>query len=285
MSNELITHVLSLAASRRAKVLLVGGDSSLSYDAIIRIPNYRDNEEGKFIVKVKEDADRVSREAIVDLIVLSRVSNSTPIIVGINYGDEEMADGVAYKVHGIYAVGIRTFKRILDNEGGVKFVKDKGIVRASVKGQLLRRLREDRGGMSLGDLAKILGVTRRTVYEYERESIEASERTARILINIFNEDILNDVNLRPRDEEVINEVREREEMVDEDIKELLPSFRLYSLLKAHTKVAAHSQSESYLVEDKRRVSNEVFNVAKVLGVGLALIESDKRDVEFLESRN
>ncbi len=148
MSNELITHVLSLAASRRAKVLLVG-DSSLSYDAIIRIPNYRGgNEEGKFIVKVKEDAERVSKEAIVDLIVLSRVSNSTPIIVGINYGDEEMADGVAYKVHGIYAVGIRTFKRILDNEG-VKFVKDKGIVRAGVKGQLLRRLREDRGGMSL----------------------------------------------------------------------------------------------------------------------------------------
>ncbi|WP_148678167.1 helix-turn-helix domain-containing protein [Vulcanisaeta distributa] len=282
MSNELITHVLSLAASRRAKVLLVG-DSSLSYDAIIRIPNYRGNEEGKFIVKVKEDAERVSKEAIVDLIVLSRVSNSTPIIVGINYGDEEMADGVAYKVHGIYAVGIRTFKRILDNEG-VKFVKDKGIVRAGVKGQLLRRLREDRG-MSLGDLAKILGVTRRTVYEYERESMEASERTARILIEIFSKDVLNDVNLRPRDEEVINEVREREDMVDEDIRELLPSFRLYSLMKAHTKVAAHSPSESYLVEDKRRVSNEVFSVAKVLGVGLALIESDKRDVEFLESRN
>lgn len=283
MSNELITHMLNLAASRRAKVLLVG-DSSLSYDAIIRVPNYRDHEEGKFIIKVKEDAGRMSRESIIDLIVLSRVSNSTPIIVGINYGDEEMADGVAYKVHGIYAVGIRTFKRILDNEGGVKFVKDKGIVRASVKGQLLRRLREDRG-MSLGDLAKMLGVTRRTVYEYERESMEASERTARMLVSIFNEDVLSDVDLRPREEEVINEVREREEMVDEGIRELLSSFRLYSLLKAHTKVAAHSSSESYLVEDRSRLSNEVISVAKVLGVGLAVIESDKRDVEFLESRS
>lgn len=113
----------------------------------------------------------------------------------------------------------------------------------------------------------------------------SSERTARILINVFNEDVLSDVDLRPRDDEVIDEVREREEMVDEDIKELLSSFKLYSLLKAHTKVAAHSPDESYLVEDKRRVSNEVISVAKVLGVGLALIESDKRDVEFLESRN
>ncbi|WP_243674689.1 helix-turn-helix domain-containing protein [Vulcanisaeta distributa] len=163
-------------------------------------------------------------------------------------------------------------------------MKDKGIVRASVKGQLLRRLREDRG-MSLGDLAKMLGVTRRTVYEYERESMEASERTARMLVSIFNEDVLSDVDLRPREEEVINEVREREEMVDEGIRELLSSFRLYSLLKAHTKVAAHSSSESYLVEDRSRLSNEVISVAKVLGVGLAVIESDKRDVEFLESRS
>lgn len=36
------------------------------------------------------------------------------------------------------------------------------------------------------------------MYEYERESMEASERTARILIEIFSEDVLNDVDLRPR---------------------------------------------------------------------------------------
>ncbi|WP_243666100.1 hypothetical protein [Vulcanisaeta sp. JCM 16159] len=106
-----------------------------------------------------------------------------------------------------------------------------------------------------------------------------------MLVSIFNEDVLSDVDLRPREEEVVNEVREREEMVDEGIKELLSSFRLYSLLKAHTKVAAHSSSESYLVEDRNRLSNEVISVAKVLGVGLAVIESDKRDVEFLESRS
>ncbi len=282
MSNELIAHVLSLAASRRAKVLLVG-DSSLSYDVIIRVPNYSGDEDGKFIIKVKENAERVSREAIIDLVVLSKVSNSTPIVVGLNYGSEEMADGVAYKVHSIYAVGIRTFKRILDNEG-VKFVRDKGIVRAGVKGQLLKKLREDRG-MSLGDLAKILGVTRRTVYEYEKGSMEASERTARILTSVFGEDVLNSVDLRPRDEEVADDVRAREEMVDEDIKELFPSFRLYSLLRAHTKIAAHSPNESYLVEDRKRVSNEVINVARVLGVGLAIIGSDRHDVEFLESKN
>ncbi|MGC9153256.1 MAG: helix-turn-helix domain-containing protein [Vulcanisaeta sp.] len=279
MGNELIAHVLSSAANRRAKVLLVG-DSSLSYDAIIRVPRQGD-EEGKFIVKVKEDAERVSRDVITDLIVLSKVSNSTPLIVSVRYGDEEMIDGVAYKMHGIYAVSIRTFKRILDNDG-VKFVKDKGMIKASVKGQLLRKLRESRG-MSLGDLAKALGVTRRTIYEYERGSIEASERTARILVELFNENILNDVDLKPNDEEVRRDIESREGLVNEDIKRLLPSFKLYSLLKAHTKIAAHSSSESYLVEDRGRVNNEVVNVARVLGVGLVVIEPDKNDVEFLES--
>jgi putative transcriptional regulator len=279
MSNELIAHMLSTAASRRAKVLLVG-DSSLSYDAIIRVPNREDG--GKFIIKVKEDVERVSKAVITDLVILSKVSNSTPLIVGVRYGDEGMMDGVAYKVHGIYAVGIRTFKRILDDN--IKLVKDKGMVRARIKGQLLRRLREDRG-MSLGDLAKALGVTRKTVYEYERGSMEASERTARALVELFGEDVLGEVDLRPNDEEILSDIKAREDAVDESVKNLLPSFKLYSLVKAHAKIAAHSISESYLVEDRDRVNNEVINVAKVLGVGLAVIEPSKREVEFLESRD
>ncbi|MFP3492360.1 MAG: helix-turn-helix domain-containing protein, partial [Vulcanisaeta sp.] len=213
---------------------------------------------------------------------LSKVSNSTPLIVGVRYGDEGMVDGVAYKVHGIYAVGIRTFKRILDDN--IKLVKDKGMVRARIKGQLLRRLREDRG-MSLGDLAKALGVTRKTVYEYERGSMEASERTARALVELFGEDVLGEVDLRPNDEEILSDIKAREDAVDESVKNLLPSFKLYSLVKAHAKIAAHSISESYLVEDRDRVNNEVINVAKVLGVGLAVIEPSKREVEFLESRD
>jgi putative transcriptional regulator len=279
MSNELIAHMLSTAASRRAKVLLVG-DSSLSYDAIIRVPNREDG--GKFIIKVKEDVERVSKAVITDLVILSKVSNSTPLIVGVRYGDEGMMDGVAYKVHGIYAVGIRTFKRILDDN--IKLVKDKGMVRARIKGQLLRKLREDRG-MSLGDLAKALGVTRKTVYEYERGSMEASERTARALVELFGEDVLGEVDLRPNDEEILSDIKAREDAVDESVKNLLPSFKLYSLVKAHAKIAAHSISESYLVEDRDRVNNEVINVAKVLGVGLAVIEPSKREVEFLESRD
>ncbi len=106
-----------------------------------------------------------------------------------------------------------------------------------------------------------------------------------MLVSLFNDDVLKDINLRPNDEEVIKDVSARERMVDENVKELLPSFKLYSLVKAHTKMAAHSPGESYLVEDKRRLSNEVVNVAKVLGVGLALIEAEKHDVEFLESKN
>jgi putative transcriptional regulator len=277
MSSELITHLLNSAADKKAKVLLVG-NSSLSYDAIMRVPSA--DEESKFIIKIREDVERVSKDVIMDLIVLSKISNSTPLLIGIRYGEEEMRDGVAYKVHGIYAVGIRTFKRVLDNEG-IKFVKDKGMVKARIRSDVLRRLRESRG-MSLGDLAKALGVTRKTVYEYERGSIEASERSAQALIELFSEDALDDVNLKPSYEEIDNEISIREETVDYEIKRLLPTFKLYSLLKAHAKIAAYSGKDSYLVESNGKVDNEVINVAKVLGIGLALIERNKHDVEFIE---
>jgi putative transcriptional regulator len=275
MSSELITHVLNTAASKRAKVLLVS-DSSLSYDAIIRIPNRED----KFIIKVKENVEDVDKESITDLAVLARVSNSTPLIIGVRYGDEDLLDGVAYKVHGVFAVGITTFRKILNDED-VVFVKDKGMIKASVKGKLLRRLREERG-MSLGDLAKALGVTRKTVYEYERGSFEASERTAQALMELFGREVLERVDLRPRDEELMDEIRARERSVDEGVRALLPSFKLYLLMRAHARIAAQSSKESYLVEDRHKISNVVINVAKVLGVGIAVIEPNKREVEFLE---
>lgn len=279
LSNEIINHLLTPVASRRGKALVVGS-SSLSYDMIIRIPNSND-EDTKFIIKVKEDVYKVDKDTVLDLAILSEVSKSTPLIVGTRYNNEEMMDGVAYKVHGIYAVSVSTMKRVLNNNG-IKYARDKGIVKAKVKGSLLRQLRE-KNNMSLGDLANILGVSRRTIYEYERGSFEASERTARILEDLFGKDVLSDVDLKASINEIMDEIMSRETSVNDEIKELLRSFRLFSLIKAHTRLAAQSTDDrAYLVEDKENIDKEVVRVASVLNVGIAVINIRNGDVEFIE---
>lgn len=68
-----------------------------------------------------------------------------------------------------------------------------------------------------------------------------------MLVNIFSEDVLSDVDLRPRDEEVIDKVREREEMVDDDVKELLSTFKLYSLMRLTQRLPrTHRVSRTWL---------------------------------------
>lgn len=279
ISNEIISHILAPVASKRGKALVVG-DSSLSYDMIIRIPRSND-EDIKYIVKVREDVYKVDRDTILDLAILSEVSKSTPLIVGLRYNNEEMKDGVAYKIHGIYAVNIRTMKRVLDNDS-IRYVKDKGIIKAKVRGSLLKQLRE-RNNMSLGDLANILGVSRRTIYEYERGTFEASERTAHILEELFGKDVLSNIDLRSSINEIMDEIMDREIIVNDDVKRLLRSFRLYSLLKAHVKLAAQSMdNKAYLVEDRENMNKEVVRVASVLDVGIAIVNTKNGDVEFIE---
>jgi putative transcriptional regulator len=276
-SGGLVMRILESSLARRARLVLVG-DPSLSYDMIIRA---HDHDDLKFILKVREDVDSVDRETIVDLMILSKASNATPLLVGVKYGDEDMVEDVVYKKEGIFAAHPVTLKKLLDG-GRVKFIKDRGFVKARVRGRLLRRLREE-GGLSLGDLAEALGVSRRTIYEYERGSMEASERTATLLVEIFNEEILEDVDLRSPINELRSYMDRRSGLVDEDVRRLLPSYDTYTLEKAHARFTAISGGESYLVDKKDHVNRELMSIASVLGIGVALINPRKDEVEFIGS--
>jgi len=274
-----LVRILGSSLMRRSRIILVG-DSSLSYDLIIRSSS---RDEMKFILKVKEDVDSVDRETIVDLMILSKASDATPLLIGMRYGDEDMVENVVYKKEGIFAAHPVTLKRLLEGDR-VKFVKERGFIKARVRGSRLRRLREEEG-LSLGDLAEALGVSRRTIYEYERGSMEASERTATLLMEIFDEDILEDIDLRASMDELKPQVDRRSGLVDDDVRRLLPTYDTYILERAHAKFTAISRSESYLVDKKERVDRELVSVANILGVGVALINPKKDEVEFIESKD
>jgi len=63
-----------------------------------------------------------------------------------------------------------------------------------VDGKKLRQRREE-AGISLGALAKELGVSRETVYRYEREEIEAPAKIAQKLIDMFGEDVIKKISI------------------------------------------------------------------------------------------
>ncbi len=276
MDKAILFKLVDYARRVGSRVLLISNGTK-SYNAIFNV-KFGDSCD-KFIVKIHDDVASIDKADLADLAVLSRVSGATPVIISNRIGGEKLHENVAYKIQGIYAVSPITFKRVLEKRG-VKFVRERGITKARIKGSELRRKRLDKG-LSLGDLARELGVTRKAVYEYERARIEASERVARRLIEIFGEDVLEDIPLVPDERAFERLLRQREDQ-DSIVSRLMASFRVYKLEKAHVDYAAYSGNENCLVKNNE-AGDEAIAFAKALGVKLAIVYAEHGDVEFIEN--
>ncbi|MEZ0318733.1 MAG: helix-turn-helix domain-containing protein [Pyrobaculum sp.] len=81
---------------------------------------------------------------------------------------------------------------------------NRGFISAAIDGEKLRKAREA-AGMSLGALAEELGVSRETVYRYERGEVEAPLRVVQKLIKLFGEDVFEkkiDISAKTTQEEL-----------------------------------------------------------------------------------
>jgi len=259
-----VEEILSSAKNVRHVSLVKTKHTGFSYNIIAKIED--DEKEKKFIIKISYDIDNVSREDIIDLTVLSKVTSAIPIIIGFREGSEELRDDVVYRKMGVVALSITAFKRVIEGQP-LRLVKDRGIIKAKIHGEKLR-LKREMLGLSLGDLARVLHVTRKTVYEYERGNLEASERTARLIISLFGEDVLEEVSLEPKFEYQVRYLETRKI----DVKEVRERYSLpeakeaYRLKKSHANIAVFGGKERYLIVPRDRDMDEVRRVAEVLDV-------------------
>lgn len=239
-------------------------DLSLSYNVVAHVRS--SGEERKLLIKTVYDISKVSKEEVVDMAVLSKVTSAVPLIVGVKEGEEKLREDTLYRKLGVPALSIQGFRKMLMGEP-IRLVKDRGIVKAKVKGEELRKRREEQG-LSLGDVAEMLKVSRKTVYEYERGTFEASERTARLLMKIFGEDIIENVEIEPKFE-MCRKYIESRKVAAEDISRkfsIVPE-EAYKLEKTHGKlVLSCSESEKYMVISKRTLLEEAKEVAQILEV-------------------
>ncbi|NPA22696.1 MAG: helix-turn-helix domain-containing protein, partial [Crenarchaeota archaeon] len=239
-------------------------DFSFSYNVVAYVRSCGD--ERKLLIKAVYDISMVSKDEVVDMAVLSKVTSAVPLIVGVKEGEEKLREDTLYRKLGVPALSVLGFKKVMKGEP-IRLVKDRGIVRAKVKGEELRRRREEQG-LSLGDVAEMLKVSRKTVYEYERGTFEASERTARLLMKIFGEDVIESVDIEPK-LDACRKYIENRKVATEDIcrRFAITPEEAYKLERTHGKlVFACSESEKYMVISKRSLIEEAREVAQILEV-------------------
>jgi len=131
-----------------------------SFDLIAR----RDDE--LLVIKGVVHIDSMSEEIAHELSAIAHFLKGKPLVVGEKARDAELERGAVYLRYGIVSTSAVTLYDFFVEEVPPLVYAQPGGLYVNINGDLLRALREEQG-MSLGDLASALGVSRRTISKYE----------------------------------------------------------------------------------------------------------------------
>lgn len=147
----------------------------------------------KFIViRSSENAVTISRVEAEELKTSADLIRATPLIVSRKIHTRSIEEDVMYVRHTVPTISPQGLEKLLSRE--VFVVSDRGGYYVEINGEALRRARED-NNLSLGELAKILGVSRKAVYMYERGEMRASIPVALKIMELFGEEVLKPLSI------------------------------------------------------------------------------------------
>src|SRR3989442_10053587 len=139
------------------------------------------------IVKVFQNVDALSKETAQELKAIARTLDGSPLVVGERSGTGALEDGVIYSRFGVPILCRSTLLEFLE-EGVPPFLfSAPGGLYVRLDATALRRMRDERG-LSLGALAEIAGVSRRTIQMY-LEGMAATLDVAMRLEDVLSESL------------------------------------------------------------------------------------------------
>lgn len=149
--------------------------------------------EDVFVLLCNENASKATKRRIGIGSTLAKSIGAKLLVVARRLGSEELMDEVIYERYNAPVVTPETAKQLLEGEE-VYVRKMKSMFIVEIDGKLLRE-RRLKSGMSIGAVAEALGVSRKSVYEYERGRSRVHVDIAIKLAELFGEDLIKPVNL------------------------------------------------------------------------------------------
>ncbi len=155
--------------------------------------------ENLVLIKVQSDIDSFSLGDSVELKGISSSVFANPILVSKMTREKPLEDDTVYSRHGVSAISVRTFESIVVGKTRPLIQAGPGGYYVEVNGRAVRRRRQ-KLGLSVGEMAEKIGISRRTLYGYERGMTKASVAAAYNLVFILGIPVAKSVNVleRPR---------------------------------------------------------------------------------------
>lgn len=149
-------------------------------------------EEKIILIKAVEDANSLNQESLEEMKKISSCVDATPLILTEKSGNK-LENNIVYSRFGVFTINLTTFQNALKQK--LPFVKSgKAGLTASIDGKKLRNKRED-GGMSLKELSRKIGVSKRMITDYENYNSEIMLKNAWKLYDIFGTEVFKQVNI------------------------------------------------------------------------------------------
>jgi len=146
----------------------------------------------QLLLKVVTNADRLNETTIKELNRVASQLMAKPVIISKKRNRKKLEEGAVYERHGVPVISPKTLSdALLQSILPYVYVRQGGIF-VKLDKQLLRTLREAHN-LSLGKVAEILGVSRRTIYEYERGTIDPPVNKAVYLEDLFGPDVIKSI--------------------------------------------------------------------------------------------
>jgi len=147
------------------------------------------------LVKIYENIDNFREDQAYELRKLSSMLAGLPLIVGKRIrSNTEIEDGVVYSRYEIPVVSLETLHNLLIHKIPPLIFSHRGGFKVRFDGDLLKEKRIEKS-LSLSDLAREVGVSKRAIYEYERGKIDVSLETAMLIEEYLDEPLTLAINL------------------------------------------------------------------------------------------
>lgn len=146
------------------------------------------------LIKVQQDIGAISPKDSLELRIVCQNVSATSLIIGDKTRDKPLEDDTVYSRYNVPAVTSKTFEDIILRKIQPLVQAGPGGYYVEIDGEALRRRRQELG-MSVGDVAEKVGVSRRTLYGYERGMTRASVTVAYKLLCTLGDPVAKTVEI------------------------------------------------------------------------------------------
>ena len=150
--------------------------------------------ESTILLKVASEVDTFSDSVSHELkTIASRIPAAALLISQMSHG-KRLEDDTVYSRNNVHVINEKTIKSIVQQTGNPLIYAGPGGYTVQVDGALVEHRRKELG-MSIGQLAAMVGVSRRTLYGYERGMAKASVASAYKLAETLGVPVAKPINV------------------------------------------------------------------------------------------